>query len=282
MSVEEINKKLEKVWKDLDKAIEEQDIKKVENTIKSVQNLNEKTEGESNEKIITELEEKIRQIAQDIHPDSGLKSSERRELIKIKGKIKKAITPFKKIEEIVEKLSKESTNQEDLKEYKEQQKEENIVKIDALKVNSEQLTKSMIDIEMRYLEPIKNNQEIIEILDRIRQERDVISDAYQYSDTETIAAENSKISSLLSELESKGVDISRTNGFEANFHKLYTLNRVDKALKDDNQRIVNELVCDITIPQQLSQRYQLDKIKDDKELMKKIRRNEKDEAKIYF
>lgn len=282
MSVEEINKKLEKVWKDLDKAIEEQDIKKVENTIKSVQNLNEKTEGESNEKIITELEEKIRQIAQDIHPDSGLKSSERRELIKIKGEIKKAITPFKKIEEIVEKLSKESTNQEDLKEYKEQQKEENIVKIDALKVNSEQLTKSMIDIEMRYLEPIKNNQEIIEILDRIGQERDVISDAYQYSDTETIAAENSKISSLLSELESKGVDISRTDGFEANFHKLYTLNRVDKALKDDNQRIVNELVFDITIPQQLSQRYQLDKIKDDKELMKKIRRNEKDEAKIYF
>ena len=34
MSVEEINKKLEKVWKDLDKAIENQDIKEVESKTK--------------------------------------------------------------------------------------------------------------------------------------------------------------------------------------------------------------------------------------------------------
>lgn len=269
MSVEEINKKLEKVWKDLDKAIEKQDMDKVKSAIESAQKLNEKTEGESNQKIITELEEKIEQIAKDIHPDSELEPDERIELIKIKGEIKKAITPFKNIEEIVEKLSKESMNQEDLKEYKEQQKEENTVKIDALKENSEQLTKSMINIEMKYLEPIKNNQESIKILNRIFKEIDVIKTAYQHGDTETIAAENSKISSWLSELESKGVDISQTAGFEGNFHKLYTLNHIANTLKSDNEKIAQALTKDTMISPELIQQYQLDQIKDDKELMKK-------------
>lgn len=106
-------------------------------------------------------------------------------------------------------------------------------------------------------------------MNQIFKEADVIKNADKHSDAEIIDAENSKIRSILSQLESKGIDISQTDGFEADLSKIYILNTTVSTLKTNNETMLKEFEKDTSISQELRKRYQLDQIQDDEELMKK-------------
>lgn len=272
MSVEQMNKKLEKVLKDLDKAIEDRDIAKVEKAIQDAEELNKKSEGKSNEALIIDLEARIRQITEDIMSDETLDVAKRKELVEIRRKMRDGKNPFEKLEKVVGKLSQQTTNQEDLKDYKEQQKEDNTIKIDTIKENYQQLEKSMTDIEMRYLEPIENNNEIIVSMQNILKEYNFIKDDLDSSsDADLIASTKLKIKSMLSKLEEKGVDISSVDGFESDISKLESFKNEVTNLQNTNKDMIDNLKKDARIPDELKQQYDFANIKKVKELQNKFK-----------
>lgn len=262
MSVEQMNQKLEKVLRDLDKAIEDRDATKVAQAMKSAREFNQASEGEKNSEILEKMEERITKISQDLHPNQGLDINDRKELVKIRKKINEGKNPFQKIEKVVNQLAKEDISQRDFKSYKEQQKEDNLISIDAIKEKNKLLASVIIDIEMKYIEQIEKNNQSMEILKEIGEKRDFIKDLDEKNtiDAETIKAEKAGIKTLISKLASKGMDVSQIENFETNFDQLNDIEGLSGNYGNKNKELVKQFKKDKTIPEEIKVQFDLDNV----------------------
>ena len=258
MSVKKMNEKLEKLLKDLDKAINDRDLAKVEKAMKEAQDFNKKSEGEiyeipirtssseqksdeqkSGEQQETgvlreriyeylnkQLEQRIQKIAEELHPSQELDDQEKNELADIRKKLIDQKTSFEKMEKVIETLSRnESTNQEDLKQYKEQQKEENLIRINLQKEKAEKFTEKMMYIETTYLNPIEKHKEIREIIEQIFDKKSFIEKIQGTGVDEIVNDTMLEIDDLLSKLSSKGIDVSKCNTQALSFNALSTVKK---------------------------------------------------------
>ena len=193
LSINKINERLEGVLKKLDQAIDYRDMTDVQKALEEAKKLNKSSDGITNEVLLEELQERIKKIAEEIKPNNGLDEDERIELNKIKKEIKAGKDPFEKTKAVVDSLSKKGVNQEDLKSYKEQQKYDNAVQIEAVKANTQELANVITNIEMMYIEPIQNNDEAIKIIKEIQKEKEFLENLDSSTDAETISASKSTI-----------------------------------------------------------------------------------------
>lgn len=300
MSVEQMNKKLKKVLEDLDKAIEDRDVAKVEKAIQDAGDLNKKSEGKIYEipiksdseqqetgklqervyeYINKQLEHRIQEIAEELHPSQGLDDDERLELAQIRKKIFEKKQSFDKIEKAIETLSKdENISQEDLKQYKEQQKEDNLMQIDVMKENIQQMTKSMIDIEMRYVKPIEEYIASKDIIEKIFKKRNTIKNMQKTGIDETVNATMSEIEDLLSKLSSKGIDVSKCQDFQTNLSKLNDLTNQKTALNASISQMISDIKTDPKIPDEWKQKFK--DIKGDVDLKNKYKEIVRERQKV--
>lgn len=259
MSVEEMNKKLEKILKDLDSAITDKSLVKIDNVIQNAKRFNKSVDGAMNNELINGIEEKIEKIVLDIKEVSDI--DDKVKLVDIIEKLEEKKEPFEKVEKAVEQLNKITVNQEDLKNHKEQQKSDNTVKIDVIKENEKKLLTEMIYIEMTYIESMRRNDEAIKIINNIYKEAknlEKLKKAKSPLLEEIINETKSNIRTMLSQLSDKGVDISKTNGFESDNNKLYKLNEEKEKLNKDNQNLLDRFKTDTSISKELKDRYHLD------------------------
>lgn len=216
MTMEQMNQRLEKVLKQLDDAIEDRDLAKVDEAIIKAQKFNKISEGKKYEEILEGLNDRIKKIAEEIKPDNELDVDERKDLAGIKKKIKDGKDPFQKTKKVVDSLSKKGVNQEDLKLYKETQKNDNIAQIEAIKENNKELAISIQDIEIRYIAKIEKNDESIKIIQDIKKQKDLLESLDPSTDAELINATKVGIKDKISELAAKGVNVNAIQNFESN------------------------------------------------------------------
>ena len=209
MSLERMNQKLEKILKDLDSAIEDIDLKKAMEQVIKIGELNEKTEGQANDVMLAELEKRIQEITDEINSsESGLEADEAKELTDIRNILKDNKEPFQQIENVVESLSNKGITQEDLKNYKKTQINDNLAQIVGLKENNKELAIRISNIEMRYIEKIENNEASIDIMKEIEKEINLLLQLDPNTDAPKLNMTKSNIRNKISELSSKGVDVS--------------------------------------------------------------------------
>lgn len=216
MTMEQMNQRLEKVLKQLDSAIEDRDLAKVDEAVTKAQKFNKTSEGEKYEEILAKLDDRIKKIAEEIKPDNGLDIDERKDLADIKKKIKDGKDPFQKTKAVVDSLSKKGINQEDLKLYKEAQKNDNIAQIEAIKENNKNLAIDIANVETRYISKIEKNDEAIKIIQDINKQKDLLEALDPSTDAESINATKASIKDKISELATKGVNVNAIQNFESN------------------------------------------------------------------
>ncbi len=258
LSINKINERLEGVLKKLDQAIDYRDMTDVQKALEEAKKLNKSSDGITNEVLLEELQERIKKIAEEIKPNNGLDEDERIELNKIKKEIKAGKDPFEKTKAVVDSLSKKGVNQEDLKSYKEQQKYDNAVQIEAVKANTQELANVITNIEMMYIEPIQNNDEAIKIIKEIQKEKEFLENLDSSTDAETISASKSTIRTKISELQQRGVDVSSIQNFESNPSLIDTFSTATiNDLGKKSNKIANALAADKSIPENIKERFGL-------------------------
>lgn len=270
MTLEEMNRKLNKVLDDLNNAIEDRDLVKVEEAMKKIKETNKKTEGQANDAILTILDERIAEIVKDIKSTTDI--DEKKDLVDIKAKIRAGKDPFEKTKAVVESLSKKGVNQDDLKMYKEQQKNDNTTQIDAIKANNQELAVGIADIEMRYIDKIEPNDEAIKILDEIKNQKDYLVKLVNPEDVEEKRATESIIKTKISELSSKGVNVSAIQNFESNPSVIDGFVTSEKSgLEAKSDAIATGIATDTTIPAKMINQYGLNGISNAKDLKAKYK-----------
>lgn len=272
MTMEQMNQKLEKILKELDNAIEDIDLTKVDAAITKAQKFNKTTEGKINEGILIKLNDRIKKIAEDIKIGDGLDVYDKIQLATIKGKIISGKDPFQKTKDVVDNLSKKGINQDDLKQYKETQKNDNIVQIEAMKVTNQELAVGIADIEMRYMEKIENNDVAIKIIKDIKKQKDLLVSLDPSTDAETISATKTNIKSKISELASRGVDVTSIQRFEANpsVIDVFETTKIGE-LESNSNNVALTIATDTSIAPKIIAQYELDSVSNAKELKDKYK-----------
>ena len=273
MSVKNMNEKLEKLLKDLDKAIKDRDLAKVEEAMLKAQELNKKSEGKiyeipiktsSSEKqsdeqqetgvlqeriyeyLNKQLEQRVKKMAEELVSNRELDDDERHQIVKVRRKLHDQKKSFEKMEKVIESVCRnESTNQEDLKQYKEQQKDDNLIRIDIMKEKTQEMTKLMIDIEERYLKPIEEKNNSIEIINQIFKKRDIIRDMQGTGMDETVDSIKLEIENLLLKLSSNGIDV---NDCDLRTMTFTSLEEEKNNLKESIDEIVSGIKKDSKLP----------------------------------
>lgn len=267
MSIEKMNQKLEKVLKKLDEAIENRDSIKVAQQIKEVKTLNEKSEGQQNDTILAELEIRINDIVQEINTNEELEADELRDLAQVRNAMKSGKDPFAKTKKVVDSLSEKGVTQEDIRKYKETQKNDNLTQIEGIKVANKDLSVKIADIEMRYIDKIENNDAAIKIIEEIKKQKDVLASLDSTTDATRISATNSKIKDKISELASKGVDVSSIQNFESNPGVIDTFHASKIAeLRTNSDTLAVEITSDRSIQDRVKVQYGLDSVTNAKDL----------------
>lgn len=268
MSIEKLNQKLEKVLKDLDNAIENREVKKAMEAIKSAKDLNSKSEGQQNDVILAELEERVKQITEEIREEEDdLKASEIGNLKDIRAQIENGSEPFKNIKTVVESLENKDFSQEDLKQYKEGQKNDNLAQIEGIKLKNQEVQSIIVDLENRYIEKIDNNYAAIEIIKGIEEKKAKLDNLVEGKDDETIEKVKSDIKAKISELGAKGVDVSSIQNFESDPSKIDNfVAKKDKELRSECDTLAISAATDTTIPDSYRAQYNFDNIKTSKDL----------------
>lgn len=272
MSLEKMNEKLEKILKDLDKAIEDRDTAKVEKAVKSARDFNGKSEGQVNDVILSMLETKIQTITEEINGDEDLEADELEGLSDVRKVIMSGKDPFEKTKAVVDSLSKKGVNQEDLKNYKETQKNDNLAQIVGLQETNRELAIRISNIEMRYMEKIENNEAIIEIIGDIKKQKDKLDRLDSSMDQAKVNSTKANIKAKISELSSKGVDVSSIQNFESNPSVIDSFCATKKGeLETESDTLAAKIGTDQSIPDDFKAQYGLDTVKDAKELKDKYK-----------
>lgn len=268
MSIEKLNQKLEKVLKNLDKAIEDRELSKAQTAIESAKSLNEKSEGQQNDAILNELEERIKKITEEIKEDDDeLEAKEIKDLTAIREEIEKGSNPFKNIKAVVDSLEKKDFSQEDLKQYKESQKNDNLAQIEGIKLKNQEVASVIIDIENRYIEKIDNNYAVIEIIKNIKEKKAKLDSLVKGKDDEAIQKTKSDIKAKISEMGAKGVDVSSIQNFESDpsiIDGFVTKKETELRTESDNLAVV--AASDLAIPESYRLQYDFANIKSSEDL----------------
>ncbi len=288
MSLERMNQKLEKILKDLDSAIEDIDLKKAMEQVIKIGELNEKTEGQANDVMLAELEKRIQEITDEINSsESGLEADEAKELTDIRNILKDNKEPFQQIENVVESLSNKGITQEDLKNYKKTQINDNLAQIVGLKENNKELAIRISNIEMRYIEKIENNEASIDIMKEIEKEINLLLQLDPNTDAPKLNMTKSNIRNKISELSSKGVDVSSIENLDlescAGDIKLFCTIKIGE-LKKDNDALAAKIPQDQSIPYSFKAQFELNTVTNAKDLKDKYKEmvgvRQKNAAKI--
>lgn len=276
MSVKNMNEKLEKLLKDLDKAIKDRDLAKVEEAMLKAQELNKKSEGKIYEIPIKtsfseqqdtgvlkeriyeyfnkQFEQRIQKMAEELVSNQELDDDERHQIVKVRRKLHDQKKSFEKMEKVIESVCRnESTNQEDLKQYKEQQKDDNLIRIDIMKEKTQEMTKLMIDIEERYLKPIEKKNNSIEIIDQIFKKRDIIRDMQGTGMDETVDSIKLEIENLFLKLSSNGIDV---NDCDLRTLTFTSLEEEKNKLKESIDEIVSRIKKDSKLPSEWGNEFE--------------------------
>lgn len=267
MSIEKLNKKLEKVLKDLDNAIEDRELKKAISAIKSAKDLNKNSEGQRNDDILAELEERVKEITEEIKEDGDLKAKEIEDLKNIRKTIEDGSEPFKNIKTVVDSLEKKDFSQEDLKQYKENQKTDNLAQIEGIKQKNLEVQNVVVDLENTYIEKIDNNDAALKILQQIEENKKKLDALEEGKDDEAIKRVKSDIKNEISEIASIGVDVSSVQDFESKPGVIDTfVTKKDSELKAASNKLAMLAVNDSAIPDSYKQQYDFANIKNAKDL----------------
>lgn len=272
MSLERMNEKLEKILKNLDKAIEDKDTAKVAKTVKSARDFNGKSEGQVNDIILSILETKIQAITEEIKNDEDLEASEIKELTAVRKVIMSGKDPFEKTKAVVDSLSQKGVNQEDLKNYKETQKNDNLAQIAGLQETNKELAIRISNIEMRYIEKIENKDAAIQIIGDIKKQKDKLDSLDSSMDAAKINATKTNIKAKISELSSMGIDVSSIQNFESNPSVIDSFCATKKGeLETESDSLAAKIGTDQSIPEDFKAQYGLDTVTNAKDLKDKYK-----------
>ena len=231
MTVEQVNNKLSKILKQLDAAIDNRNLKKVKDHVHSIQQLNKNSEGQHNDSILQELEQRVTRIVEERNEEDEM--PEKVKLQQIRKAVSSGEEPFRNAKKVVENLveNQKDFNENDLYSIKNSQKVDNEVQINALKQTNEGLETFIIYIEDNYIEKIESYESANKIIEKIKEDVDYLKDLDEKDplDTQDISKYKASIKSKLADLKQmnlKGVDVSVADGFEADLGKVE--NFIDK------------------------------------------------------
>lgn len=207
---------LRKILTEMDKAIEERDVAKVSDIVNvKLGKANQQLKGEKSSDVLGLLNILIQQITNEMKPENGLEADEIRDLVNIRNIIIKGKEPFQKTEDIVKALTAKGFSKEELKTNKENKKSENLRTIEAAEEADKVLAEESLYVEMNYIDPIKENQEAIKKIQKIKDQKDTLALLDPTMDAATIDSMKGNIRTIMSELSADGIDISGLSGFES-------------------------------------------------------------------
>lgn len=267
MTQEQLDKVIaayEKILKELDNAIEQRDLAKAQDIVDNkLERFNKRQKGLTNTAILNSLNDRINKITEEMKPDKDLDADEIKELADIRKKIMDGKEPFQQTEEIIKALTAKGVTQEELKARKQDQKSDNQFKINGIKEVNNKLSTGIADIEMRYIDPIKDNENSIKIITDIHRAKSVLESLNPAMDGDRINETKAQIKSMISQLSSKGIDVTGLNGFESDLSLIDTF-MGDKILELEtkNTDIASRMMRDTSIPGELRSQFSLHSVSD--------------------
>lgn len=261
----------EKILKELDNAIEQRDLAKAQDIVDNkLGRFNKKQKGLTNTAILESLNDRVKKITEEMKPENGLDTDEIKELIEIRKKIKNGKEPFQKTDEIIKTLTGKGVTQEELKARKQDQKRDNQFKINGITEVNNKLSAGIADIEMRYIDPIKDNENSIKIITDMHRAKSVLQSLDPAMDGDRINATKVQIKSIISQLSSKGIDVTGLKGFEADLSLIDTFERTKiPELETKNTDIASRMARDTSISGDLRSQFALHSVRDVNSLKEK-------------
>lgn len=261
----------EKILKELDDAIEQRDLAKAQDIVENkLGRFNKKQKGLTNTNILKSLNDRIKKITEEMKPENGLDTDEIKELADIRKKIMDGKEPFQQTEEIIKTLTGKGVTQEELKARKQDQKRDNQFKINGITEVNNKLSTGIADIEMRYIDPIKDNENSIKIIKDMQRAKSVLQSLDPAMDGDRINATKVQIKSIISQLSSKGIDVTGLIGFEADLSLIDTFERTKiPELETKNTDIASRMARDTSISGDLKSQFALHSVRDVNSLKEK-------------
>lgn len=261
----------EKILKELDNAIEQRDLAKAEEIVDNkLVKFNKKQKGMTNTAILESLNNRVKKITEEMKSENGLDTDEIKELADIRKKIMRGKEPFQKTEEIIKTLTAKGVTQEELKGRKEDQKRDNQFKINGITEINNKLSTGIADIEMRYIDPIKDNENSIKIIKDMHRAKSVLKSLDPAMDGDRINATKAQIRSFISDLSSKGIDVTGLDGFESDLSVIDTfMGTKIRELETKNIDIASKMAKDVSISGDLRSMFSLYSVKDVNSLKEK-------------
>lgn len=263
MTVEQVNNKLSKILEQLDAAINNRNLKKVKEHVHSIQQLNKNSEGQQNDSILQELEQRVTRIVEERNEEDEM--PEKVKLQEIRKAVSSGQEPFRNAKKVVENLveNQKDFNENDLYNIKNSQKVDNETQINAIRVQNQELAFYIEYIEREYIEKIESYKSGAKILKRIAEEEKYLEklDKKDSLDSQEISKYNSSIKSKLEDLKQMNlinVDISLANGFESDPSILGKFRgKVAGQIFHEINSIANKIQGDETIPKSIKDRFAL-------------------------
>lgn len=254
----------EKILKELDDAIEQRDLAKAQDIVENkLGRFNKKQKGLTNTNILKSLNDRIKKITEEMKPENGLDTDEIKELADIRKKIMDGKEPFQQTEEIIKTLTGKGVTQEELKARKQDQKRDNQFKINGITEVNNKLSTGIADIEMRYIDPIKDNENSIKIIKDMQRAKSVLQSLDPAMDGDRINATKVQIKSIISQLSSKGIDVTGLKGFEADLSLIDTfVGDKTRELETKNTDIASRMARDTSISGDLRSQFALHSVRD--------------------